>query len=220
MNTPGFGILMVLVSVTLAFGLAVAAIARVLRGRPARVGHLALAAGAWATFYVATLLAVSLGSRARVLAWDADKKFCGFYLDCHPQIAVTGVEVLDSLDHMRPEGRYHVVTLRVGSDARVARMRLTEPRLTVTDSAGRSFDRSAAGEAALADIRGPQRALTDEVEPGSSYPTTVVFDLPADARAPQLAVTQGWWVDRLIEFLLIGDEDSFLHAKTTIRLTT
>ena len=220
MRTHGFGILMVLATVALAFGLAVSAIADALRGRPLGVRRLALAAGGWAVVYAAILIAVSLASRERVLGWDADKKFCGFYLDCHSQIAVTGVEILGSLGGVRPEGRFHVIALRIRSDAIVARMRLHDPRLTVTDAAGRRFDRSARGEAALAAARGPLRPLTDEVGPGESYATAVVFDIPADAREPRLGATQGWWADRLVEFLLIGDEDSFLHARTSFRLTT
>ena len=220
MQTPGFGILMILVSVLLAFGLAVTAIAARLRGRQVPLGRLAVAAGAWLAAYAGVLLAVSLRSRERVLAWGEDKKFCGFYLDCHPQIAVTGVETLDSLAGAHPRGRFHVVTVRIGSDARAIRLRLHDPRLTVTDATGRAFHRSTAAESAYARLHGRPPPLTDEVGPGGSYATTVVFDLPDDAREPRLAVTQGWWADRLVEFLLIGDEDSFLHARTTIRLTT
>jgi hypothetical protein len=215
MHTHGFGILMVLGSAVLAFGLAVAVIASQLRGRPVPVARLALVAGGWAALYGASLLTLSLGSRGRVLAWDEDLRFCGFYLDCHLRVAVTGVEIVDSIAGARPEGRFHVVTLRIGSDAKAARLRLHDPRLTVTDAAGRRFDRTATAEAAL----GPRPALTDEVGPGAAYATTVVFDLPRDAGEPRLAVTHGWWADRLIEFILIGDEDSFLHARTTIRLT-
>jgi hypothetical protein len=112
-----------------------------------------------------------------------------------------------------------VVTRRIGSDARIAPTRLTDPHLTVTDGARCRVHRSAPGEAALARERGPQRPLTDPVGPGGAYFTAVVFDIPPDLREPRLAVTEGWWIDRLIELFLIGDEDSFLHARTTVRLT-
>jgi len=46
-----------------------------------------------------------------------------------------------------------------------------------------------------------------------------VFDLPGDAREPRLDVTDLPLPDRLVEFILIGDEDSFRHARTTFRLT-
>lgn len=220
METPGPGILMLLATVALAFGLGVAVIARLLRGQAPRVGRLAVVAGAWTVLYLAALLAVSLGSDDQVLGWDADKRFCGFYIDCHRQVGVAAVEVFDSLPAARPAGRWHVVTLRVGSDAKVARLRFYEPRVVIrTDGGRRTFTRSAAGEAALARLRGPQRPLTDELSPGGSYTTAVVFDLPSDARDPRLDVTDRPCLDRAVEFILIGDEDSFLHARTTIRLT-
>jgi hypothetical protein len=220
MRIHGFGILMILASVALAFGLGATAIGRLLRGRPARLGRLALVGAGWTVLYLGTLVTVSLASDERVLGWESGKRFCGFYLDCHSQIAVTGVEVLDTLGGVRADGRFHVVTLRIGSDAGIAHMRLTDPHLTVTDGARCRVHRSAAGEAALARARGPQRPLTDSVGPGGAYLTTVVFDVPADLPEPRLAATEGWWADRLVEFFLIGDEDSFLHARTTIRLTS
>jgi hypothetical protein len=220
METPGFGILMILATVALAFGLGVAVIARLLCGQPPRVGRLAVLAGAWVVLYLAALLAVSLRSDERVLGWDADKKFCGFYIDCHRQVGVAGVEVLDSLGAAHPAGRWHVVTLRVGSDAKVARLRFYEPRVRIrTDGGRRVFTRSADGEAALARLRGPQRPLTDELGPGGAYTTAIVFDLPSDVRDPRLDVTDMPCLDRVVEFTLIGDEDSFLHARTTIRVT-
>lgn len=220
-QTPGFGILMLLATVAVAFAIGVAVIAALLRGRPLRVGRLALVAAAWIVLYLGALVTVSLRSAEQVLGWDADKRFCGFYLDCHRQVGVAAVEVLDTLAEARPEGRWHVVTLRIGSDARMARLRFYEPRVVVrTDGGRRVFTRSPAGEAALARLRGPQRPLTDELAPGGSYTTTVVFDLPADAGDPRLDVTDLPLPDRVVEFILIGDEDSFLHARTTIRLTS
>jgi hypothetical protein len=131
-------------------------------------------AGAWVVLYLAALLAVSLRSDERVLGWDADKKFCGFYLDCHRQVGVAAVEVLDSLGAVRPAGRWHVVTLRVGSDAKVARLRFYEPRVRIrTDGGRRVFTRSADGEAAPAPV---PSACHDEIGPGGAYTTAIVFD--------------------------------------------
>jgi hypothetical protein len=46
----------------------------------------------------------------------------------------------------------------------------------------------------------------------------VVFDVPSDAQHPRLDVRDGEPLSVLIEFLLMGDEDSFLHARTTFAL--
>jgi hypothetical protein len=217
-RTPGVGILMVLGTVALLFGAALWLIVRGLRQEPRPLRPILAGLGGWAAVYLALLLGTGLASEERVFALDEDKKFCGFYLDCHTQVAVTGVERLDRLDALRANGAFYVVTLRIGSDARAAPMRLTAPRLRVREASGRTFERSAAGEAALARLRGPQAPLTDPVGPGGHYATTVVFDLPPDAADPRLDITDGYWAARLIELFLIGDEDALLHKPTTIRL--
>jgi hypothetical protein len=211
---------MILISVALVFGAAALLLWRRLQGRPAPVALVAVVLGAWAAFYAIVLGAVSLASEPRVLAPNEDKKFCGFYLDCHRQIAVVGVERRDSIGPTRPDGVFYVVTLRVSSDAKAAQLRFIDPRLRVADAAGQQYFRSAPGEAALALERGPQLSLTDPVGPGGAFLAAVVFDLPRDGTDFLLHVTDGWWADRLIEFFLVGDEDSFLHGRTAFRLTT
>lgn len=218
MTTPALGILMILVTIGLVFSAVAIAVVRRLQNRRPPLARAATILAGWAAVYAVVLVAVSLASEPRVLSLGEDKKFCGFYIDCHRQLAVTAVERLDSIGAMRPGGVFYVLTLRIGSDAKIARMRLIDPRLEIVDAAGRRHGRSAAGEQALARVRGPLPALTDTVGPGGSYLTTVVFDVPRDAREPHLRATDGWWADRLIEFFLVGDEDSFLHAPTTFRL--
>lgn len=218
MTTPVLGILMILITIGLVFSAVAIAVVRRLQNRRPPLARSAAVLAGWATVYAVVLVAVSLASEPRTLGLGENKKFCGFYIDCHRQIAVAAVDRLDSIGATRPEGVFYVLSLRIGSDAKVARMRLIDPQLAIVDADGRRHLRSAAGEAALAQERGPLPALTDTVGPGGSYVTTVVFDLPRDAREPRLTVTDGWWADRLIEFFLVGDEDSFLHRRTTFRL--
>ena len=219
MTTPLFGIAMLLATVALAFGLLLSAIGAVLRGRTPAWRRLGLIAGGWAAAYLVILVAVSLLSRERVLGWGEDKEFCGFYLDCHRRVAVVAVAVVDSIGELRPDGRFHVVSLRVGSNARVARLRFHEPHVVVrVEGAERPYERATAAEAALRGLRAPELAITEQIGPGGAFATTAVFDLPRDVRDPRLDMTDLPWPDRLIEFLLIGDEDSFRHARTTIRL--
>lgn len=218
-STPGFGILMVLGTLALAFGAAVWWIVRALRRDPRPWRPIIYTGATWAGLYLVLLAATGFTSEERVLGLDEDKKFCGFYLDCHAQIAVAGVERLDSIGARRPDGVFVLVTLRVSSDARAVPMRLIDPHLLVRDARGRAFPRSPAGEEALAQLRGEQPPLTDPVGPGGAYTTTVVFDLPRDVSSPRLDVTQGFWAERLIEKFLIGDEDSLWHKRTTLSLT-
>jgi hypothetical protein len=57
------------------------------------------------------------------------------------------------------------------------------------------------------------------VSANSPFTTPIVFDLPTNVRDPKLLVTDTPGVDRAIEGLLIGDEDSFLHKRTYHALT-
>ena len=219
MRTQGFGLLMMLLTGALACGVALFVVAQLLRARRPPFGRVALGAGLWAMAYVGLLFGTSLTSEERVLGSGEDKRFCGFYLDCHMSVGVVSVERLDRIGPVKPEGVFHVVTLRIGSDAVRATLRLWDPRVVVEAEDGRrTFTRSDAGEAALARLHEPQPPLTEEVGPGGWYTTAVVFDVPRDAQGPQLRVTDGFWAERLVELFLIGDEDSLLHRKVSWRL--
>ena len=90
--------------------------------RPLPWRPLLFTAGSWAVVYTTMLLASSLTSDERVLDVAQDKKFCGFYLDCHMQVAVTGVDTVREIGLRRANGVFYVVTLRVSSDAVRARV--------------------------------------------------------------------------------------------------
>jgi hypothetical protein len=57
-------------------------------------------------------------------------------------------------------------------------------------------------------------ALGTPLRPGDSYVTTLFFDLPRDADAPRLLVSEG--VPEAL--LLIDNEKSFLHRQTYFAL--
>jgi len=205
MNTPFLGILMIL----LTFGLAVLATVLLLqarlRQRPMPWRSLALGGAAWAALYLTLLLSASLTSRGRMLGLNEDKKFCGFYIDCHMQVAVTRVDTARQLGTLQANGLLHVVTLRVSSDARAVPLRLLDPHFVLRDARGRRY----------LPVRAAERdSLSRLVGPGESFTTTVAFDVPPGTHTLRLDVTMGIWADRLIELFLIGDEDSFLHKGT------
>lgn len=224
MNTPTLGILMLLASfglVTLGVGAMV--LAR-LRGRPVRVRTLMAGAAGWGIVYAAALISSSLTSHEQLLGRDEDKRFCGFYLDCHLQVAVTRVDTARALGTgdraVRAEGVFYILTLRVSSTAVAAQLQLLDPRLSVRDRSGRVFTRHAAAESTLAARGAPAESLTRPLAAGETFTTTVAFDVPAGAPAPRLSVTEGIWAERLVELILIGDEDSFLHKRTMFELRT
>ena len=210
MNTPTLGILMVLASVgLLTLAAAVFVYVRVTK-RPTPWRTIAGGGAVWATVYVAMLLGASLTSRERVLGLEEDKKFCGFYLDCHVQVAVTSVDTVRELGLRRANGLFYVVTLRVSSDAVRARLNLIAPRLVLRDSQGRTYDR--------VPNTTDMDALARDIGPAESFQSTIVFDVPEDAADLRLHVSMGFWVDRLVEKFLIGDEDSVLHKRTSFRI--
>jgi hypothetical protein len=219
METPGFGILMMLLSVGIVGLAGTALVYAQLQGRLDLTRTIAAIVVAWVTLYGGVLLGVSLTSDERLLAPGETKKFCGFYLDCHRQVAVVRVDTAASLGTLTATGVFYVVRLRVGSDAKVVDQELVAPELVISDASGRRFDRSAAAEAAVAARGAPAEPLTRPMGAGSSFETTVVFDVASDARDVRLHATVGIELERIVERFLIGDEDSFLHKRTAFRLS-
>ena len=168
--------------------------------------------------YGGLLLAVSLTSEPKVLAHGEAKRFCGFYFDCHMAVQVDQVQRAERLGEARSSGAFYVVGLRVSSDAREATLQLARPEIVVVDADGRVYERSADGEAALASVSGDPGPLVRPVAAGASFLRPIVFDLPAEVREPRLLVRDFSGVDRVLEAILIGDEDSFLHKPVYLEL--
>ena len=209
MNTPLLGILMMLFTVGLVVLATVVLVQARLKQRPAPWRRMALGAAGWATVYLAMLLGSSLTSRERQLGLNEDKQFCGFYIDCHMQVAVTDVDTVRQIDTLKSGGLYYVVKLRVSSSAVRAHLRLLDPQFVLRDAQGREYHSLPVDR---------HDSLTRLIGPEESFTTTVVFDVPAAVQAPRLYVTEGIWADRFLEFFLIGDEDSVLHERTSFRI--
>jgi hypothetical protein len=202
--------------------LGVAGIAwRVRKGRLA-LGALAVVAGL-AGSYLALLVTVSLAAPRRILPEGETKRFCGFYLDCHLGVSVDQVRTTKSVGEasraVNARGTFHIVTVRVSSNARAATLTPYGLVARVIDERGRPYRRDLAAERALLGEAADQ-PLEEALAAGDSYTRTLVFDLPADASHPALSVTEQGLPDEWIEKLLIGDEDSLLHPPTLLALTT
>ena len=168
--------------------------------------------------YAGALFTASLTSRERVLARGETLKFCGFYLDCHLGVAVEGVDQQASIGEARASGRFYVIRLRVSSDARQATLHVRKPTFVVVDRAGQTYERAKKAEGLMATDAG-DTMLTRAIAAGDSYEIRLVFDLPANVSEPRLKVTDPTGVDRVLEGLVIGDDDSILHKPTTLALT-
>ena len=190
------------------------------KGSPRVARGIALGLVVWFLAYAAILAFVSLASDERVLARGETKWFCGVYLDCHVGVAVRGVRLVDVLGGgpgaVHANGRFWIVTLAVENSAVRVPLGHYRPEARVADADGRSWDRALEAERTLT---GGPVDLTREIPPGGSYTVELVYDLPEDVADPRLLVIENGMPDRLAERVLIGDDDSLLHAPTTLRIS-
>ena len=181
--------------------------------------RVALAGGAVAAAYLAALAGFSLAGGARAVEPGNAKYFCE--IDCHLAYSVLGSRRVAALGGARADGAFEVVTLKVWFDPRTisahrgdAPLYPTPRSARLVDAAGRWYAPSADGLRALEAAQGAQTPLTRPLRPGESYTTSLVFQVPADVRAPELLLTES----DPITHLLIGHENSFFHRPIPFRL--
>jgi hypothetical protein len=163
----------------------------------------------WFGFYFLMLIGVSLNSSERTLAVGEAKEYCGFYLDCHMHTAVTGVRTAKTLGNVTAKGAFHIIKVKVFSDANREALGLLNVDARVVDEAGNTYERDLTAEAQLA----PQPEFERQTSPDKSFEKEIIFDLPARAVGPRLDIREGYAVDRAIEAFVIGDEDSLMHKR-------
>lgn len=169
----------------------------------------------WFFLYLVLLLGTSFFSREETLGRSEPKSFCGVYLDCHMHAAVTGVRKAATIGDRPARGEFYIVRVRVFSDAKRARLGLAAVDANVVDQNRRKFVRDREAEARL----GKQPRFDRRIMPTESFEKQIVFDLPADAENPRLDIREGSRIERLLETVLIGDEDSFWHKRRFFGLT-
>lgn len=168
----------------------------------------------WIAAYVFLFFCGSLFSVEKTLALNDSKEFCGFYFDCHLHATVSEVKKRKTLGDRTASGEFYVVKLKVFSDAKRATLNLTDLNARVVDEQNREFTREAQAEAQLGD----QTPFERPISPIDSFEREIVFDLPPDAKNPRLDISEGYGIDRAIESVLIGDEDSLFHKRVFFNL--
>lgn len=167
----------------------------------------------WFVFYAVMLLGYSFTSKQRVLGVGEAKEFCGFYLDCHMHVELTGVRTTDRIGGRAAKGKFYIVGIRVFSDAKnpTITSRLNEPRALIEVNDHTAIDRDLDAEGHL-----PTAAvdLGGEIKGSQTIDKEIVFDIPNDLPAPELHIAEGYGIDSAIEAVLVGDEDSIFHART------
>lgn len=215
-----FGMLLIVATVLLTLA-GLAGLAGTLSSRQPGAA-LAVAGGlaGWYALVVGFVGAVSLTQPGRSLAPGEVKRFCGFTLDCHLGAAVVGRQRLTSIGAVAPRGIFEVVTLEISSDARGSEpMRPYGVHAELVDIAGRRYARDTAAEEVWARQTGSPVSFDPAVAPnGGAFHKDVVFDVPRDSGALALDVRERAFPDDVLEWFLAGDEDSFLHRRTLLRL--
>jgi hypothetical protein len=191
------------------------------RWEPARKILIALVA--LSCLYGMTVLAASLASHEKIVLAGGRKYFCE--LDCHLAYSVTSVQTAKTLGSGEMQataaGVFYVVTLQTFFDPETTSVNrgngVLHPNLRmirILDDAGKSYAPSLEGTRVLDAPAAKMVPLDQPLRPGDSYETTLVFDLPPDTPNPRL-----WLTDpELVNWLLIGHENSFFHKKVYFAL--
>ena len=166
---------------------------------PQRARLLVSWAAAAVALYTALLVGVSLASTERVLEPGVEKRFCG--LDCDLAVSVTG---LIPANATAAGARAFYVKLHVRNNGRRALIMPSSMRAWLVSADRHTFDPAG----------GRGMRFMAPISPGSRVGISIRFEVPAAARDLRVMVTEGGPMTRL----LIGDENSFLHRKTELRL--
>ena len=204
----------------LLMALGVALVVLLARRNASAARRVGVAMGGTVAAYLLLLVGTSLASGERTVELGNAKYFCE--IDCHLAYSVVGSRRVPALGVARAHGAFEVVTLRVWFDPRTTSPRRDDsplfpnPRaVRLVDGAGHAYAPSAAGLSALEAAEGRQTPLTQSLRPGESYTTSLVFEIPAGVRAPELLLTES----DPVTHLLIGHENSLLHRSIPFRLS-
>jgi len=173
--------------------------------------------------YAGALLIFSFASSEKVLARGEEKHFCE--IDCHLAYSLTASSQMKTIGTGTSQetalGMFFAVTIKTRFDEETIGPHrgdgLLYPNsrvLTLVDDQGRKYTPSTAGQRALEASAAAGTPLTTPLRPSESYTTTLVFDLPPDAKNSTLLINEGDWVTHFV----IGHENSLLHKKTRFQI--
>lgn len=191
----------------------------VLKKRAALRRFAVIAVAAIAGLYLAVLLLFSFSSSERLLARGQEKYFCE--IDCHLAYSIKDVRETKTLgeapNQIRAAGMLRVITIQtrfdestIGPNRGDAPLYPNARVVSVVGENGNRYFPLLEGQRILDASGTTGTPMTNPLRPGEFYTTTLVFDLPADARTPTLLIQEG----DLVTHFLIGHENSPLHKKT------
>lgn len=220
MNVPGLPLLLV----TLLVGFAASVVLLVTAGsRNYRVMTLTIKGMAvWCAAYGAILLTTSLTSGDRLLGHGERRAFCGFYLDCHLGATVLHTDRTDRIllpdSLVETDGQFVIVDLRIDNDARGMPLGLRGMRAVAVDASGRRFQRRPDLEFEMNAQMNVRSGPDERIPAEGSIRRLLVFEVPDQTGELRMRLSAGNGVERLLELVLVGDEDSLLHGRVWQRL--
>ena len=173
--------------------------------------------------YLGAMLVFAFASSEKVLARGDEKHFCE--IDCHLAYSIADIKQTKTIgkapNPATAKGMFTAVSIKTRFDETTisptrgnGQLYPNSRALTVIDDQGRKYLPSAEGQRALQLAGLAGTPLPTPLRPGESYTTTIVFDLPAEAKNPTLLVNEGEWITHLV----IGHENSLLHKQTRFQL--
>jgi len=209
------GILIFFITCLALLGGLTAAGAALLTRRVGRAARIGLALAVWLAVYAAALLFFSLTSHPHSIPLGQER--------CFDEMCFTLQSVLveSTLPPAAAQGDFYILTIQLTNQAKRAAQRPSQPDLFILDAQGSSYSQMLLA----ADLPGGQRVgqpvnagelWSEKVQPGQTVVRHVAFDLPAGVQKPVLVISEG--VGPLAA-VIIGDEASFLHARTRFELT-
>ena len=176
-----------------------------------------------AGLYFGIMLIFSFTSSDKVLARGREKHFCE--IDCHLAYSVTDVQDAKTLGNVPHQvtavGTFRVVTIKTRFDEATISSARGNSQLypnsrvvAVVDETGKKYFPSNPGQIALESSQGGGTPLTTPLQPGETYATTFVFDLPAAIQNPTLLIREG----EVVTGFIIGHENSPFHKKTRFQI--
>jgi hypothetical protein len=166
---------------------------------------------AWFIFYIAALFGFSLISKEKLLALKEEKAFCGFYFDCHLHASISEVSRRPNDDDR--DADTYTVKLKISNDARRAALRMPDPIVKVIDENGIEYY-------PVEDITISNLPFSTEIAAGGSAEEIYKFAISKYAKNLKLDVQERADIDRLIEKILIDDEDSIFHKRSFFKIET
>jgi hypothetical protein len=130
--------------------------------------------------------------------------------------AVEQVRQVPVIGTVQAQGSFYLVTIQVTSQAKRISQRALDAAIYLLDGSGVRYDPSPAGQSALQAAGQAGQPLNSLVDAGGSFTYTAAFDLPPSATQVGLVMTHGAFPGNIV----IGDDQSFLHKPTIVRLTT